>query len=248
MRDPQIIHIVQMVCAAILLISIINDVCFFFKRYNEVIRTGDSLYPEGVDIYIRWMIKSLYGFIGAGIFSVIVAFSTHIHTSILLLYLVYFLSVCIYTFNRYLDFMVTFRDLVDNSKVVELVPENEVAKLILTPEKCEYLSSQIKRWIETKGYCSKSALIQDVSATMYTNKQYLSNYINSTYKCSFRIWISKLRIDEAKRILLTNPEMTITAVADHVGFQSLTSFTRAFNQHEGISPTKWVHINRVKTL
>ncbi|MFI3266656.1 MAG: AraC family transcriptional regulator [Rikenellaceae bacterium] len=226
-------------------ISIVREITYFFRRYNDVIKQGEFFYAEGIGIHINWMIQCVYAFISVGIFSVIMAFSTHFPTWALFCYMISFIAVCIYIFNSYLNFMVIFSKLVDKETEAELIPRiNTTPKSQLSPEVQQYIQAQIEEWIKAKGYCEDDVSLQSVSMKIYSNRQYLSSYINTTYQCSFRIWISKLRLEDAKEMLLNNPDMTITTIATKVGFQSLTSFTHAFTSIEGISPRKWAQTNR----
>lgn len=118
----------------------------------------------------------------------------------------------------------------------ELVEDNGKA---LSNEVTQHISKHLTDWIDAKNYVKKGLTIQTVATDIYTNRTYLSCYINTTYNYSFRTWITKLRITEAKRLLYYNRDFTIEEVSNVVGFSSVASFSNTFKQIEDITPHKW---------
>ncbi|MDR2423098.1 MAG: helix-turn-helix domain-containing protein [Prevotellaceae bacterium] len=74
---------------------------------------------------------------------------------------------------------------------------------------------------------------------LHTNRQYLSSYINTSRKQTFRNWIGELRINEAKNLMLQNPNMTITEIAARTSISEMSNFTRQFSKQTGLSPRVW---------
>ena len=81
--------------------------------------------------------------------------------------------------------------------------------------------------------------MSELAAQFYTNRTYLSEYINTVYRKNFRDWITDLRIESAKRLMLNNPGMKVQDVSDQTGFLSLSHFSRIFREKEGCTPAKW---------
>ncbi len=236
-ENPTTLIVVQVLSVIALLTGIIIDIQHFRKIYNEALDDGELYYAEGINVYINWMNKSVMLMIIAGVFSSLFAvFSSLINQWILLAYLIYFIGGCMYIFSKFMHFMNIYNDV--SSKVI--VKEIKTDNTILSDENIQFIETQVAMWIATKGYCQKKANIVSAANTMSTNRLYLSKYINTTYNCSFRVWVSQMRITEAKRILIENYETSITEVANKVGFLSLTSFTHTFKSIEGVSPKKWI--------
>ncbi len=243
--DKNIVHYIHMGCAIILLLSMIFDVKYFFKKYNHVVAQGEYFYTDGIGMHIKWMMNSLYSMIGVGLLSVAIAlFSSSMPRWFTLVYLCYFIGLCIYIFNNFIHFMAIFGELVEMSDSNETLPEIDMSKTRISADTYQSLHKQISEWVEAKGYCQKKTSIATLSIIASSNRLYVSNYINTTYKCSFRAWVSKLRVEEAKRILMSDDNTTITSVAEQVGFLSLASFTHAFKQIEELSPSVWIKAQR----
>lgn len=75
------------------------------------------------------------------------------------------------------------------------------------------------------------------------NRTYLSAYIKTTYKMTFREWITGLRLEYAKNILKEHPEINIQKLAESSGFLSRSNFIKSFTEKEGCTPGKWKKAN-----
>jgi len=67
----------------------------------------------------------------------------------------------------------------------------------------------------------------------------LSTIISIGFKKSFSEYVNDYRIEQAKRLLLENPQNPVTVIAYDTGFNSLTSFNRVFKEFTGLSPTEF---------
>ena len=72
------------------------------------------------------------------------------------------------------------------------------------------------------------------------NRTYLSNFINDTYAMNFNNWLNGLRIEEAKKRMLTDRRLPMSTLAAMVGFTDLAHFSKQFKLKEGIAPTYWL--------
>ncbi len=231
--------VVILISSVLLFASIGMNFFLFFKEYNSALQRCEYFYVDSIKVHISWMINSVYCVVGVAVLASIVAFSTLIPKVFLFLFLVYFVSVCIYIFNKFLGFMVIFAEPIEGNKTGDMIPDVDVTKVQLPPEIYQNIHSQVNDWINAKEFCKAKVSIQSTALSMNTNRLYLSQYINNTFKCSFRVWISRLRVEEAKRLLLLDPTVSITSISEMVGFLSLTSFTHAFTNFEGMPPKKW---------
>lgn len=132
------------------------------------------------------------------------------------------------------------------AEVLDLQPDlpEEEEETILTTATINddikaHIEKQLQKWINKKGYLQSDASINAVAKAVYTNRTYLSKYINSVYGCSFKTWITQLRIEEAKKLMQSNPQLSISDIATETGFTSVASFSHIFTRYEGTSPSKW---------
>jgi AraC-like DNA-binding protein len=92
---------------------------------------------------------------------------------------------------------------------------------------------------EMKIYKKPELKITDVSQLLGTNRTYVSELINDKFSCSFVEFVNKYRLDEAKMLLIENPQASIQEVSEHSGFGSTGTFIRVFKNQEGITPGKY---------
>lgn len=84
-------------------------------------------------------------------------------------------------------------ELLTNSETEhEIVSEKEV------PKSYTEFIERFDNWIKTDGYVQQGLTIKELSEILYTNRTYLSAYIKTTYKMTFREWITSLRLEYAK--------------------------------------------------
>jgi AraC-like DNA-binding protein len=115
-------------------------------------------------------------------------------------------------------------------------PEN---KNLLPPVTADAIEAGLKNWKEEKRYLQSGITISDVSRHIATNNKYLSLYINQRQNKSFRAWINELRIDEAKRLLRSNPELTVNEIARRTGFAKNNHFYDLFLKNVKQTPAAW---------
>ena len=101
------------------------------------------------------------------------------------------------------------------------------------------LRPRIAAWVKAKAYTHEQFTLEELAARLYTNKTYLSTFIKEEYDMNFSTWVASLRIDEAKRIMMKEPEKRLQEVAFECGFSSLAYFSSVFSKSEGISPSVW---------
>ena len=86
----------------------------------------------------------------------------------------------------------------------------------------------------------KNLKINDVVKEIDSNRTYVSNYINSTYHCSFSDYINQLRIEHAKTLLLSSETATkLSSIAEASGYSSESSFYRNFQKVVGMTPNEF---------
>lgn len=104
----------------------------------------------------------------------------------------------------------------------------------------ENLKPRVVAWVDAKKYLKEQFTIEDLALTLGTNKYYLSRFIKDNYDMNFSHWVSSLRLEEAKRLMLSDNEMKLEDIAFAVGFSSLSYFSKVFTRLEGATPSVWL--------
>ena len=97
------------------------------------------------------------------------------------------------------------------------------------------LMNKIKRYIES-NYMDQNLCLYKVSSEFNLSEGYFTHLFKEQTDINFTDYLEKIRLDNAY-ILLKNPDLNITEIAEMVGYNSAQSFRRAFKRLFGVSPT-----------
>lgn len=87
-------------------------------------------------------------------------------------------------------------------------------------------------------YFSRNINLESVSEYIHLNPQYFSRYFKNQVGINFIDYITKLRINKAKNLLIST-DKSIKEISLEVGYTDATYFSKVFTKHEGISPHKY---------
>ena len=218
--------------------------------YRRAIRIFNETQADDIGAYIEWLSIFTYWALIFGVGCGLLTFLPDEYVFIWILSSIPFYSYLFYSYLNYLLFyeqvenafeqdIQSEEELLTNSETEhEIVSEKEV------PRSYTEFIERVDNWIKTDGYVQQGLTIKELSEILYTNRTYLSAYIKTTYKMTFREWITSLRLEYAKNILKEHPEINIQKLAESSGFLSRSNFIKAFTEKEGCTPGKWKKANQ----
>jgi len=218
--------------------------------YRRAIRIFNETQADDIGAYIEWLSIFTYWALIFGVGCGLLTFLPDEYVFIWILSSIPFYSYLFYSYQNYLLFyeqvekafeqdIQSEEELLTNSETEhEIVFEKEV------PRSYTEFIERVDNWIKTDGYVQQGLTIKELSEIFYTNRTYLSAYIKTTYKMTFREWITSLRLEYAKNILKEHPEINIQKLAESSGFLSQSNFIKLFSEKEGCTPAKWKKSNR----
>ena len=217
--------------------------------YRRAIRIFNETQADDIGAYIEWLSIFTYWALIFGVGCGLLTFLPDEYVFIWILSSIPFYSYLFYSYQNYLLFyeqvenafeqdIQSEEELLTNSETEhEIVSEKEV------PKSYTEFIERVDNWIKTDGYVQQGLTIKELSEILYTNRTYLSAYIKTTYKMTFREWITGLRLEYAKNILKEHPEINIQKLAESSGFLSRSNFIKSFTEKEGCTPGKWKKAN-----
>ena len=218
--------------------------------YRRAIRIFNETQADDIGAYIEWLSIFTYWALIFGVGCGLLTFLPDEYVFIWILSSIPFYSYLFYSYLNYLLFyeqvenafeqdIQSEEELLTNSETEhEIVFEKEV------PRSYTEFIERVDNWIKTDGYVQQGLTIKELSEILYTNRTYLSAYIKTTYKMTFREWITSLRLEYAKNKLKEHPEINIQKLAESSGFLSQSNFIKLFSEKEGCTPAKWKKSNR----
>lgn len=101
------------------------------------------------------------------------------------------------------------------------------------------IASAIESWIEEKRYLLPQTM-QQAADDMGISRDQLSYFFHTYHSTSFLKWRKERRIDEAKALLLSQPDLSLSDLAVSVGINDRSNMRRQFQEVTGMSPSEWV--------
>ena len=217
--------------------------------YRRAIRIFNETQADDIGAYIEWLSIFTYWALIFGVGCGLLTFLPDEYVFIWILSSIPFYSYLFYSYQNYLLFyeqvenafeqdIQSDEELLTNSGIEPEMVSEEV------PGSYTEFTEKVGNWIKTDGYVQQGLTIKELSKILYTNRTYLSAYIKTTYKMTFREWITSLRLEYAKNILKKHPEINIQKLAESSGFLSRSNFIKLFSEKEGCTPAKWKKANR----
>ena len=216
--------------------------------YRRAIRIFNETQADDIGAYIEWLSIFTYW---AVIFGVGCGLLTFLPDRYVYIWVLSSIPFYCYLFHCYQNYLL-FYEQVENAFEQDIQSEEELLtnsgiepEMVSeeVPESYTEFIEKVDNWIKTDGYVQQGLTIKELSEILHTNRTYLSAYIKTTYKMTFREWITSLRLEYAKNILKEHPEINIQKLAESSGFLSRSNFIKSFTEKEGCTPAKWKKAN-----
>jgi YesN/AraC family two-component response regulator len=97
---------------------------------------------------------------------------------------------------------------------------------------------KIKKYVK-EHYNDIDMNVNAIAANFYINPAYLSNMFKRNTDMKLLDYINKVRIEEAKKLLMSKPDISIEELSEKSGFKNSRTFRRIFTKYEDVSPSKF---------
>ena len=109
----------------------------------------------------------------------------------------------------------------------------------LSEERRLKIQSSLDGWCANLGYKDSTVNMLTLSRTLGISKDNLSAFFDQCMNSTFRIWLSEIRFNAAKRMMLDYPDYSNDIISAECGFSARTYLYRIFKEKEGCTPTEW---------
>ncbi len=99
-------------------------------------------------------------------------------------------------------------------------------------------------WIARKGYCAHECDIRSLSREVGIPEDHLICFLQENYKGGFRKLKKDLRIELAKKLLLSMPDAPLSHIGVYVGITDKSNFRKQFTEVTGMSPDMWRRMHK----
>ena len=109
----------------------------------------------------------------------------------------------------------------------------------ISEERRSFIQNSLDQWCMDLGYKDCNVNMLTLSRTLCISKNELSLFFDQYLHSNFRIWLSEIRLNAAKKMMLENPDYSNDIISAECGFSCRTHLYRIFKTKEGCSPTEW---------
>lgn len=109
----------------------------------------------------------------------------------------------------------------------------------LSAERSTFIQAALDKWCADMGYKDSSVNMLTLSHSLDINKNELSQFFSQCQNTTFRIWLSEIRFNAAKKMMKEFPDYNNDIISAECGFSSRSYLYRIFKEKEGCTPVEW---------
>lgn len=236
------------------LIQSVTYIVYFDKAYKRVLKDLEDYYDEDEEHKIKWVrfcyIISMLTNLFVLVYICLYWFLDY-KMEVASIYTLWYLLYMLYLTANYISFIGSHKLVLDAfaHKILTVKPRSkkesqrtsrrEMAARNNIDKEFANLAVELKKWVDNKLYCEYDKTREKVVSELHTTKEILNLYFAQKVGVDFRTWRTNLRIEEAKRLLLENKDLSVNMIAEMSGFSDKSNFHRQFTKLVGCSPRQW---------
>lgn len=101
------------------------------------------------------------------------------------------------------------------------------------------VEAAVEKWVASRAYLLPEGDPSAVAKRMGISSVQLYRYCLEEKGEDFRTWRTRLRIEEAKKQLVSEPKVPVSVIARRVGINDRSNFSRLFRDHTGMLPSEY---------
>lgn len=236
----------------------IIHIIIFNKVYLESLEKLEQYYDEEEEHKIRW-VRFIY--IIMMLTQMFILVYLLLPSGLMKIYAAFYSLFMIYFTANFISFLGSHKLLLDafayrtlsgefiarkpskqhRNKKTKAVPDEGLDTNELEFHKIE---KNIERWVLQKKFCEYDKNRDEIARSLNTTKEMLHVYFMMRVGKDFKTWRTELRIEEAKKLLIENPDVSINIIGEQAGFSDRANFHRQFVKIVGCSPKVYRENNK----
>ncbi len=250
--------LVCLVALIALLIQSIIYIVYFDRAYKHSLQELENYYDEDESHKIKWVrfcyVISMLTNLFILVYLCLYWFLDY-KMEVASIYTIWYLLYMLYLTSNFISFIGSHKLVLDafahrtlsgedlmqriNEKKKSKKPAGNVQVPSISDNELRRLERSLDRWVEEKRYCEYDRSREEIARELKTNKDILHHYFVLVKGIDFKTWRTRLRIEEAKRLLLENKDASTNIIAEAAGFSDRSNFHRQFVSIVGCSPKQW---------
>lgn len=214
-------------------IQLVAYVFLFLKQEKIYVARINNSFSDVSELRLKWVRRAFFTSLLIGIMAILIQilpdFSYTVFFDIILTIFYFSFALKYINYNKIFCFL------------APVITSNEI---IVTPAgiypKPRIDWNKLKKKILTERYYLREGItLEEMAQLLKIGRTSLSNFINTEEGVSFNTWINQFRIEEAKMLLLSNPDYNLIKIAGLTGYSEQSNFSRQFKIITGESPLQW---------
>lgn len=244
-------------CAAALLAFMVQSIRYithFAKVYKKSLREIEEYYDEDETYRLKWirfcyiiaMLTNLFILVYGAMYAFL-----DCRLLIAQIYTAWYLIYMLYLTSNFISFIGSHKLVLDavarpalsnafnRTSHAERMKKKAQEEELNVDREFHKLEKALGEWVEQKLYCEYAKSREEIAQELNTTKEMLYHYFQVKKGVDFKTWRTQLRIEEAKRLLLENREVSTNIIGEAAGFSDRSNFHRQFVRFVGCSPKQW---------
>lgn len=212
---------------------------------RQLHRALDGYFDRDVYGMLRWMRLSIILLALMALFAPVVIFSNSLPLALYGLFTLCGFFYLVDSFGLYVVSSSASRvmEADQNARKVEEVAAEMTDKQPGDSETNQRIKHAVDRWIECGGYLKSGINMPSVASEIGIPQYQLSGWLRQQ-NCKYSEWMTSLRIEEAKRVIISHPDWSNESVAEHCGFSDRTYFQKKFKEKTGMTPADYMNLQQ----
>ncbi len=224
----------------------------FDKVYKASLRAQTKFYGEEEGKKIKWV---RFCYIIAMLTNIVLLVYILLPEQFIRLYMGWYILYSLYMTANFISFLSASKipldafahEVLSMSRFAPKPKKKEFQPVLdLKAREKEYktIATSLDKWVEAKKYRETDKSREEIADQLGTSREMMKLYFTTVLQKDFRTWRTELRIEDAKQLLLEDPQASPGLVAEKCGFSDRSNFHKNFVKLVGCSPIEWREMNR----
>ena len=254
--DNALFHKGMLVTATVLFV-IQNSylIIIFDKAYRKSLELLEKYYDEDEEHKVKWL---RFCYILTMLTTMFVLIYMFLPQNLIIIYNFFYILYMVYFAGNFISFLGSHKLLLDafghsafseqrsfrkkkTAKGRKHENGNVLGGLNTDDVSSEFsaIETSLKKWVSERKYREYDKSREETAHEIGTTREMLQLYFSEKVGEDFRTWRTRLRINDAKQMLLEKKETSINLIGEIAGFSDRSNFHRQFTKFVGCTPKKW---------
>lgn len=243
--------VVICVALAAVIVQLLFYTALFLRCYKKFVVQVKDFYDEEYERPLHWARNSFHAALAVGVAALLsLTVPEPVYNAFMCCYIVFY----VWFASRFINYIIRLEYYlpavkVSSKEVVDPEPELTVPNTDLWDSENlrDRLKAALDEYVACKDYLNPDHDRNYIIGRCGVDPRYFRWYFQNIMVQDFRVWRANLRIEEAKRLIETTPDVSMNALAIKLGFGTPQNFYHHFKKVVGMTPTEFLEDCRTRS-